>query len=291
MYMQKREELHKVWIYFGLVATAILVLFPMLWTVSLSFKVPQDITCAVPKFIFKPTLDNYRHLFSIAKLSKSVGTTSLNFPRYFLNSLIISGFGTLLSLLVGVPAGYALTRGKFKKSSTRENIAFTLLSFWFGPEMAILLPLYKLYRTFGLMDSYIGLILLYQLIGVPFVVWMSRSYFLDIPVSIEDASLLDGYTRWQTFWRIDFPLVKPGIAATAVLTFIFEWNNFVFALVVGGRHTMPVTTGALGFISYEAVLWGQMAGAIVISALPEIILAIIVQKYMIRGLTFGAVRG
>ncbi len=289
--MGKTEGLYKLGVYLGLVIIAIYILFPMIWILSLSFKVPQDITCAIPKFVFKPTLDNYKSLFLIGSLSKSVGATTLNFPRYFLNSLIISGFGTLLSLIVGIPAGYVLTRGRFKKESTRENIAFTLLSFWFGPEMAILLPLYKIYRVLGLMDSYLGLILLYQLIGVPFIVWLSRSYFLDIPVSIEDASLVDGYTRWQTFWRIDFPLLKPGIAATAVLTFIFEWNNFIFALVVGGRHTMPVTAGALGFISYEAVLWGQMAGAIIISALPEIILAIAVQKYMTRGLTFGAVRG
>ncbi|MCD6446283.1 carbohydrate ABC transporter permease, partial [Candidatus Bathyarchaeota archaeon] len=154
-----------------------------------------------------------------------------------------------------------------------------------------LIPLYKVYQTLHLMDSYIGLILLYQLIGVPFVVWMTRSYFLDVPRSIEEASLIDGYTPWQTFWRVTFPLTKGRIAATGVLTFIFEWNNFVFALVVGGKRTMPVTTGALGFISYEAVLWGQMAAAIIISAIPEIIIAIMVQKYMVRGLTFGAVRG
>jgi len=287
----QRKSIRKLGIYLGLILVAVFVLFPMLWTLSLSFKTPTDITSTIPKFLFRPTLDNYRGLFLGTTATKSVCATKPDFPRYFLNSLIVSGLGTLLGLAIGVPAGYVLARSRFKKESTRENIAFTLLSFWFGPEMAILIPLYKIYRTLGLMDTHLGLILLYQLIGIPFIVWMSRSYVLDVPRSIEEASFLDGYTMWQTFWRVTFPLTKGGIAAAGVLTFIFEWNNFMFALVVGGKRTMPVTTGALGFISYEAVLWGQMAAAIIISAIPEIIVAIMIQKYMIRGLTFGAVRG
>ncbi len=194
-------------------------------------------------------------------------------------------------MLLGVPAAYVLTRARFRKESSRENVAFTILSFWFGPELAIVLPLYQIYQRMGFIDTYWGLILVYQLIGIPFVVWMCRSYFLDIPISIEEASLVDGCSRVQTFSRIILPLAKGGLAATALLTFIFCWNSFIFALVVGGERTMPVTTGSLSFIRYEAVLWGQMSAAIIISALPAIILAIFLQRHIVRGLTFGSVKG
>ncbi|NLJ50385.1 MAG: carbohydrate ABC transporter permease [Candidatus Atribacteria bacterium] len=268
----------------------IVILFPMLWTFSLSIKTHSDITASVPKFIFEPTTKNYRGLFTGETGTTSLPSSKPNFPRYFLNGIVISGGATLLALLLGIPAAYALTRARFKKESSRENIAFTILSFWFGPELAIVLPLYQIYQRAGLIDTYWGLILVYQLIAVPFVVWMCRSYFLDIPVSIEEASRVDGCSHSQTFFRVVLPLAKGGIAATALLAFIFCWNSFVFALVVCGEKTMPVTTGSLGFIRYQAVLWGQMSAAIIISALPAIVLAILLQKHIVRGLTFGSVK-
>jgi len=275
--------------YILLIIVAVAVLFPFVWIFLTSLKTPGDITCYPPKFIFNASWDNYKSLFT--KSQAGAAASTLNFSRYYLNSLIVAGFGTLLSLIIGFGAGYALTRAKFRKEATRENVAFTLLSFWFGPELAIILPLYIFFNKFGLLDNHFALILAYQLIGVPFAVWMSRSFFSDVPISVEEASRIDGYTAIQTFWKITFPMVKSGLAATAILTFIFEWNNFLFALVIGGRNTMPVTTGALGFISYEAALWGQMAAAIILSSVPQLIIAMFVQKNMVRGLTFGAVKG
>lgn len=269
----------------------IIFLFPMFWTITLSFKTHTDIVSGTPKFIFTPTLVNYRGLFTGETGTTSLPITAPNFPRYFLNGLVISGGATLLAVLLGVPAAYVLTRAKFKSESVRENVAFTILSFWFGPELAIVIPLYRIYQKFGLLDNYFGLILVYQLIGIPFVVWMSRSYFLDIPVSVEEASLVDGASRLQTFVKVVLPLSKGGLSATALLTFLFCWNNFVFALAVGGERTMPVTTGSLSFIRYEAVLWGQMAAAITVSAIPAILLALLLQKHIVRGLTFGSVKG
>mgnify|MGYP006289049541 CR=1 FL=1 len=279
----------KIIYYILLLIVAVYVLFPFVWIFLTSIKIPADITGYPPKFIFDATWDNYKNLFVSSQSGAAAST--LNFSRYYLNSLIIAGFGTILSLIIGCGAGYALTRAEFKSEASRENVAFTLLSFWFGPELAIILPLYVIYNKLGVLDNHLTLILVYQLIGIPFTVWMSRSFFRDVPASIEESSRVDGFTAMQTFWRITFPLVKSGLAATAVLTFIFEWNNFLFALVIGGRNTMPVTTGALGFISYEAALWGQMAAAIILSSIPQLILAMFVQKHMVRGLTFGAVKG
>ena len=279
----------KVILYILLSIVAFVILFPYVWIFLTSLKAAGDITCYPPKFIFDASWDNYKSLFETSQTGAAAST--LNFSRYYVNSLIIAGFGTLLSLIIGFGAGYALTRAKFKKESTRESVAFTLISFWFGPELAIILPLYIFFNKLNLLDNHLALILAYQLIGIPFTIWLSRSFFRDVPVSVEESSRIDGYTAFQTFWKITFPMVKSGLAATAILTFIFEWNNFLFALVIGGRNTMPVTTGALGFISYEAALWGQMAAAIILSSIPQLIIAMFAQKNMARGLTFGAVKG
>ena len=279
----------KVILYILLLIVAFTILFPYVWIFLTSLKSAGDITCYPPKFIFDASWDNYKSLFETSQTGAAAST--LNFSRYYINSLIIAGFGTILSLIIGFGAGYALTRAKFKKESTRETVAFTLISFWFGPELAIILPLYVFFNKLGLLDNHLALILAYQLIGIPFTIWLSRSFFRDVPVSVEESSRIDGYTAFQTFWKITFPMVKSGLAATAILTFIFEWNNFLFALVIGGRNTMPVTTGALGFISYEAALWGQMAAAIILSSIPQLIIAMFAQKNMARGLTFGAVKG
>ncbi len=275
----------KILIYALLIMVAFWILFPFYWIVATSLKHAGDITAYPPKFRFNVTFENYRKLFFVP-----AGSTT-NFPLYYKNSLIIAGIGTILSLIIGGSAGYALVRAKFKDEEKRESIAFTLISFWFGPELAIILPQYVIFRKLGLVDTHIAMIMAYQLIGIPFVVWLSRSFFQDVPVSLEEAARLDGYSPWQAFWKITFPLVKNGLAATAILTFIFQWNNFIFALVLAGRNTMPVTTGSLGFITYEAVLWGQMAAAIIVSSIPQLILALFTQRHMVRGLTFGAVKG
>jgi len=187
-----------------------------------------------------------------------------------------------------VPAAYALARFRFR---FKEDIAFTFLSFRFAPEIAIIIPIYVLYQKLQLYNSYIGLILVYQLITLPLIIWIMRGYFEDISVEIEQAARLDGYTWWGVFTKIALPLVKPGLAATAILAFIFAWNNFIFGLILGAKETFPTTVGTLGFISYESVLWGQMAAATVITILPPLLLAIFIQKYLVRGLTMGALRG
>jgi multiple sugar transport system permease protein len=240
----------KVILYILLLIVAFTILFPYVWIFLTSLKSAGDITCYPPKFIFDASWDNYKSLFESSQTG--VAASTLNFSRYYINSLV----------------------------------AFTLISFWFGPELAIILPLYIFFNKLGLLDNHLALILAYQLIGIPFTIWLSRSFFRDVPVSVEESS-----RAFQTFWKITFPMVKSGLAATAILTFIFEWNNFLFALVIGGRNTMPVTTGALGFISYEAALWGQMAAAIILSSIPQLIIAMFAQKNMARGLTFGAVKG
>lgn len=281
--MQK-EKIQKALIYLGVIIVVVFSLFPLFWIFLNSIKSSMDIGALYPKFIFDPTFQNYKDIFLGAGSKTS-------FLKYFKNSLIIAGLGTVFSLIVSIPAGYALARFKLHSEKTKNNIAFTLLSFWFGPELAILIPLYTIYSHLGLTNTYMGLILAYQVIGIPLGVWIARSFFEDIPLELAEAASIDGYKLWHIFWKIELPLVKPGLVALAVLIFIFQWNNFVFALIIAGEETMPVTLAILGFIGYSSVLWGQMSAAIIVSIIPAIILAIMTQKYLVKGLTFGAVKG
>lgn len=271
-------------IYLGMLALAVFILAPVLWIVMMSFKTKIDVVSVPPKFIFTPTLDNYLALFGLGKVGLLTGSSFLSF---FKNSLILSLGSVLLSLLLGMPAAYAIARLRF---AAKESLAFTFLSFRFVPEVTIILPLYIVYQKLHLYNTFLGLILVYQLISLPLLIWMMRSYFEEIPIAIEQAARTDGYSWVWTFFRLVLPLAAPGVAATLVLAFIFCWNNFVFGLMLGGTNTQPVTVGLLSFMGTNEVQWGLMAAATVVAIIPEMALALAVQRYMIRGLTFGAVK-
>lgn len=270
--------------YLLMVLLAAYILAPIVWIVMMSFKGKADVISSPPKFIFEPTLSNYAALLGGGGEGQLAGATFLS---YFKNSLIISLGAVLLSIIIGLPAAYALARFRFK---AKESLAFTYLSFRFVPEVTIILPLYVIYQKLGLYNTYFGLILVYQLITLPLIVWMMRSYFEEIPLAVEQAARTDGYSWFGAFYKLVLPLAAPGVAASIVLAFIFSWNNFVFGLMLGGQSTQPVTVGLMSFMAYNEVLWGQMAAATVVTIVPEIILALLVQRYMIRGLTFGAVK-
>ena len=257
---------------------------PIIWIVMMSFKNKLDVVSMPPKIFFTPTLENYKALFGLGKGGLVTGTTFLS---YFKNSLILSVGAVMLALVLGMPAAYAIARLRFKM---KESLAFTFLSFRFLPEITIILPLYVLFQQLKLYNTFIGLILIYQLIAIPLMVWMMRSYFEEIPIAIEQAARTDGYSWAGSFFRLVLPLAAPGVAATLVLCFIFCWNNFIMGLMLGGINTQPVTVGLLSFMGTSEIQWGAMAAATVIAILPELLLVIAVQKYMIRGLTFGAVK-
>lgn len=262
-------------------------LIPILWMVGMSLKGPLDVMAIPPKVFFVPTLENYLRLFLGNEYSEyQVART--DFVSALINTFIIAGGACLLSVLTGTLAAYALARFRFQG---RGDIGFVILSFRFAPELTIILPLYVVYRTLGLYNTYLGLILIYQMISLPLLVWVIRGYFDAIPYDSEQAALVDGYSWWGSFTKICLPLAAPGIAATAVIAFIFCWNNFTFGLLLGARETMTLTVATSGFISYEQVLWGQMAAASVVTIIPVLLFAFLVQRWLVRGLTFGAVKG
>lgn len=264
----------------------ICALFPVLWVFSLAFRTRPEILSWPPNFVFKPTMENFRSLFS-GLTGGTVGSSTVYFLRNFANSLIISFGSVIISIIVGVPATYAIARFTFRG---KEDLAFTILSFRFAPELIVIIPVYIFFQRLGLLDTYTGLIWVYQLITLPMIVWILRGYIEDVSPELEEACRLDGYGRFRTFWRIVLPLIRPGIAASGLLAFIYAWNNFVFAVLLGGSRTAPVTVGAMQFISADALRYGDMAAAIVLAAVPALALALYAQKHLIRGLSLGAVK-
>jgi len=284
----EKLTLGKVLSVIGLVLIMSLTIFPLYWVFNMSIQTPIDVISYPPKFYFDATLENYSVvLIGKAWLGK-YETVQTDFPRYYLNSLIVCSGAIAISMLLGIPAAYSLARFAFRG---KENFAFTLLSFRFAPGLIVIIPLFVIFRRLGLYGTYYGMMLAYQLITLPFSVWLMRGFFEDIPIELEQAARIDGYSWWGVFRKVNLPLVAPGIAATAILSFIFAWNEFLFGYVLSSDITRPVTPSLMGFISYEQVLWGQMAAAAIITLLPSVILAIFIQKYLVRGLTFGAVKG
>ena len=272
-----------------LLAAAVLLLwtvFPFVWILLTSLKNPGDLISVPPKFVFTPTTDNYAALV-IGEHRGQYASTRPDFPLFFLNSIIISVGAVALSLAAGIPAAYALARFTFP---LKNALAFVFMSFRFVPFLAFVIPLYLLYQRVGLYNTHAGLIFAYQLITLPFTVWMLRSFFQEIPLEIQEAAKIDGCSWLGVLTRVILPLSMPGISVTVILGFIFCWNAFNYPLMLAGRQTFPVTVGAIQFISYEQVLWGQMAAATIVAAVPQLVLSLMVQKYIVRGLTMGAVR-
>jgi multiple sugar transport system permease protein len=256
-------------------------LFPILWMILLSLKSPAEQTTTY--FVFSPTLENYGTVLS----QKGTDLTSVNYPYALINSVLMSGGAVIVSLIIGIPAAYAAGRWKYRGS---EDLMFQMLSFRFAPELMVIVPLFVIYNQIGLFDTYYGMIWVLQLVTMPLVVWILRSYFQDMPEELEQAALLDGYTRKRAFVSVALPLVRPGIAAAALLAFIFAWNNYVFPLILTDSNT-SVTVAVTRFLGGGGqAFYNLTAAAALIGALPPLLLALTIQRYLVRGLSFGAVK-
>ena len=273
----------------GIAITAVILffMFPIFWIFLMSLQTNETILRVPPSMVFEPTLQNYRALIT-GQLETQTGTLEIRFMGNLFNSFFLSTTSVAIGLLLGVPAAYAFARLKFRGS---EDIAFTLLSFRFAPPLLVLLPLTIYFQQLGLANTYGGLIWVYQLIVLPLILWIVRGYFEDIPADVEFAYRIAGHDLWATFRKIALPLAGPGIAAAGLLAFIFAWNNFIFALVLASADKQPVTVGALAFITASGIQYGQIAAGIVLSIAPTFALALYAQRYLVEGLSLGAVKG
>ena len=202
-----------------------------------------------------------------------------------LNSTIVALFSVGIALLFGLPASYAIARFRMRK------IGIALLIARMVPFISYLIPWFIVFRSLRLVDTYIALVTTHLIITLPFVIWIMVNFFEGVPESLEEAAMVDGCTIFQAFLRILLPVVRNGIFTASVLSFIFSWNQFLFSLILSGNRTMTVPVAVFQFISYEEINWGGLAAAATVITIPPLILTVFIQKYMIRGLTSGAVKG
>jgi multiple sugar transport system permease protein len=267
-----------------LAVLALAMLFPAAWIVQSSIKQQVDILAVPAKFIdFAPTLQHYKDIFSAG------GGTSTPLGVNFLNSLIVSGLSTLLATALGVPAAWAYSRFKVK---AKKDQLFFILSTRFMPPVVVVIPIFLMYRDLGLYDTKLGLILLYAAFNLPFTIWMMKGFVDEVSPEYEDAAMMDGYSRFEAFWRFSLPLLVPGIAATAVFALIFSWNEFVFAifLTTGGTAARTAPPAIAGLVGSTPIDWGLIAASATVFALPVLVFAFLVRRYLVAGVTLGAVR-
>jgi len=253
------------------------VLAPLYWMFVTSIKPSNDYLANPPVwFPSEPTITHYT-----AALFAYRGLQGL------INSLIISIAATILSAIIGTLMAYSFARF----NTGGQHLSFWVLSQRFLPPVATVLPVFLIYRMVGLHDTKIGLILAYTVFTLPVTVWMMFAYFRQLPVSLEEAALVDGCTRWQSFRRIGVPLAVPGIVAAAVFAFIACWTEFFFALILTSRHAFTLPTVFRAFLGFQGAQYGEASALAMVSLLPSIVLGTLAQKHLVRGLTMGAVRG
>jgi multiple sugar transport system permease protein len=261
----------------GIGLVLLIFVFPILAIILISFQGKADALSWPPKLLFWPTWENYINIFSLYP-----------FGDYLRNSLVVTTTATALSLVLGLPAAYALTRLQIRQ---KENIALWFLSLRVLPPIGVVIPFFILLRNARLLDNPIGLVLVYLTFNVPFVIWVCRGFFREVDAEIQDAALVDGCSIFGVFIRVALPVARGGIAATAILTALYTWNEFIFALVLTSTEramTMPVAVTL--FIRETGIGWGNIGAAAAFMFLPMFILTLSVQRYIVSGLSLGAVK-
>ncbi len=261
-------------------------ILPILWMILTAFKTRIDFLSIPPKWFFNPTLQNFRDIFGYSK-EIHFFTLSNVFNRAYINSLVISIFSVMLGLFFGTPLAYGLSRFNFKGKS---SLAFWILSTRFAPVVVVLIPFFLIYSKIGLTDTYLGLIIIYLVINLPLIIWVMYGFFKEMPIDIEESAIVDGASPFTIFIKIVIPLVAPGLVAVSILSYIFVWNELMFALVITGSNTKTLPVAIYNFISYEEIAWGSLAASGMMATIPVIIFTLIIQKHLVSGLTGGAVK-
>ena len=254
----------------------VIFLFPIYWLFIISLKTPEEIF-AFPPVWYPKNLQfaNYRVLF---RDGDAVTVW---------NSLVLAGASTILAMIIGTLAAYSLVR--FKTGG--ENLAVWIISQRMMPPVAIVFPIFLLYVFFGWVDSYHGLILLYTAFNLPYVIWMMRGYIEDIPLELEESALVDGCGRWAVLWKVVFPMARTGLFATAVFTFVFAWNEFLFALVLTRTEVITYTVQVTHYFGGQSNFWAKIAAMSVLGTIPVFVAVATMQRYLVRGISMGAVKG
>jgi multiple sugar transport system permease protein len=270
-------------------------MFPLYWIAVSSIKTRAEVISRVPTYIpwvqFQPTLDNYVSVLIGGSIESETGVRASAdlsaFRDRLINSIIIAGTSTVLAVGLGTLTAYAVSRFRIPGES---DLMFFILSTRMLPPVVVLIPIFLLFSNLKLNNSFAGIILLYTTFNVPFVVWMMKGFFDEIPVEYEEAAMIDGYSRLEAIWKIVIPEAIPAMAATAVFSAIVAWNEFVLANLLNRDFAATVPPWLNSIIGVGAVEWGRLAAASVVFVIPIVVFTFLVRNYLLRGVTFGAVR-
>ena len=276
MARQRRERRGRIIIYTTTGLLIFIIIFPFLWLLQMSVRPTPDIFAWPPKVLFNPTLEHY--------FSLRVG----QFPQSFANSFISATTTTFLSLIIGVPAAYSLSRANYRVD---RQISLWILATRMAPPIAFTIPFFLAYRYLEWTDTIHGLVIIYLTFNLALVIWMMRIFFDSVPKALEEAALIDGAGVWGTFLRVTLPLSAPGLAATAIFCFLFAWNDFFYALILTRSQAMTAPVAIVNFMQYEGWEWGKIAAGGTLVMLPVVVFSLLVRSYLVRGLTAGAIKG
>jgi multiple sugar transport system permease protein len=252
--------------------------FPIIWAVIVSLKSESEVLAYPPRVVFEPTLDNYSDAI--------FGSFSI-LPSFY-TSFIVSTATTVLTIILAVPTAYAFARLKLRG---KKWLGFYTLVTQMVPPVGLVIPYFLILNRIGWLDTYQGMVIVYLTFSLPFAIWLMVSYMEDIPREMEEAAFLDKANRFQTLWHVILPQVRGGIAVTVIFVFLNAWNEFLFAVQLGGNTVRPVTVAMYNFVSVEQTLWAKLSAAALVAMLPMIIIGVAAQRQIVKGLTVGAVKG
>jgi len=294
---RRRSLIGEVLFWLALAVAFLFFMFPLYWLLVTSLKQRSEVTLLPPTVLpfidFQPTTINYLAVFTRVSELGTVTTgaqpnTELNdFPLHLLNSVLIGGGATILAVILGTLAAYTFSRFKIKGEA---DLLFFILSTRMLPPIVVLIPIFLMFTLVNLRESYLGITLLYITVGLPFVVWMMKGFFDEIPREYEEAAMTDGYSRIEAIWKIVLPEALPAMLATAVFVLITAWNEFVFVQLLNPSRGTTAPPFLYAIIGVGQIEWGRMAATSVVFLLPVVIFTFLVRNHLLRGVTFGAVR-
>lgn len=275
MSRKRRNSLFTICAYAILLISCICVLFPVYWVFMTSIKGGTLVYEMPPRWFFTPTFDNYRALVK-----------DYYFSGLFINSLIVAGITTIICIIFGSFAAYSFARFNTGGNGLRGWV----LNNRTMPAVAMVLPIFMLANTFGLINKHLSLIIAYLTFSLPFAIWMMITFFESVPREIEEAAIVDGATKLQSFFLVTVPLTTPGIASTGILTFLFAWNEFLFAMLLSGTKTRTLPIGVANFMTQRGIEYGALSAAIIVMIVPVLILTFSIRNYLVKGLSGGAIK-
>jgi multiple sugar transport system permease protein len=270
----KRSRSATVLVYGLVIAAVALFMLPLVWLLLTSIKPARDTFAYPPVLAFQPTLDSYTEVFAQS-----------DFPHYLLNSIIVGVLATTIALVIGLPAAYALARMRVRGRGAWRGAALIPQML---PPIVIVIPLYMIFRSSGLLDNVFSLAFTYLALTVPISVWILTNFVEELPIELDEAALVDGASRLQVLLRVVLPLVRPGLAAAAVICLLYTWNEFLYALILTGRDAKTAPVAIVGFMTNKEIYWGRIAAAGTVVLIPVLAFGIVAHRHLVRGLVSGA---